>query len=207
VTREARYDEVFDAQKHFRSLLDSTARPGKINRLDPVELDPPPGLNRAGALVAFALMDSESTFHAVNLGHGGNGETEYLAANTHAQPSGIAHAHFLFAHASESPDFLEDADCGTLLYPDTGATLILELQGASAAPLREAMKLTLEGPGIDGRTVLYVRGLNPDLLLAIQARNAEFPLGIDTIFAFTDETGAPAIAALPRTTRVTWEQS
>ncbi len=199
--REAVYDEVFDAQKHFRSLLDSMSQPGKINRLDPVELATPPGLNRASALVAFALMDADSTFAAVHL----EGVEEYLKANTNARPSDIGHAHFLFAQGTEPPDFLEDADCGTLLYPDTGATVILQLQTVSAAPLTEAMRLTLEGPGIEGQATLFLRGLNPDLLLAIEARNAEFPLGLDTILTFADELGAPSLAALPRTTRVTWE--
>lgn len=200
--REAVYDEVFDAQKHFRSLLDSMSRPGKINPLDPVELKTPPNLNRASALVAFALMDAESTFAAVHL----EGVEEYIAANTNARSSDIRHAHFLFAQGNEPLDFLEDADCGTLLYPDTGATVILQLQTASTARLAgDALKLTLEGPGIEGRVTLFVRGLNPDLLLAIEARNAEFPLGLDTILTFTDESGAPSLAALPRTTRIVWE--
>ena len=43
MVREIRYDEVFDAQKHFRSLLDSMTRPGRISVLDAVPLDAPPG--------------------------------------------------------------------------------------------------------------------------------------------------------------------
>lgn len=200
--REAAYDEVFDAQKHFRSLLDSTARPGKISRLDPVKLDPPSGLHRASALVAFALMDAESAFHTVNMN---GGEAAYLTANTNARAAAIEDASFLFAQGNESPDFLENADCGTLLYPDSGATLVLQVKNASTAPLTDALKLTLQGPGIDGLATIFVRGLNPDLLLAIEARNAEFPLGLDSILTFNDESGAPAIAALPRTTHIAWE--
>jgi alpha-D-ribose 1-methylphosphonate 5-triphosphate synthase subunit PhnH len=63
----------------------------------------------------------------------------------------------------------------------------------------------LEGPGILGTTTIFVRGMNPDLLLALQARNAEFPLGLDSILTFVDGPGTPCVAALPRTTRVTWE--
>jgi alpha-D-ribose 1-methylphosphonate 5-triphosphate synthase subunit PhnH len=202
VVREVAYDEVFDAQKHFRSLLDSVARPGKINRLDPVRLEPPAGLNAASILVAFALMDADSTFEAVNMSAGAGA---YLSANTNARRTDTEGAHFLFADGSESADFLDSADCGTLLYPDTAATAVLQIAEASNAPQKDALKLMLEGPGVDGAATLYTRGLNPDVLLALQARNAEFPLGIDTILTFIDGSGAPCVAGLPRTTRVAWE--
>jgi alpha-D-ribose 1-methylphosphonate 5-triphosphate synthase subunit PhnH len=202
LVREVHYDEVFDSQRHFRSLLDSVARPGKINRLDPVPLDPPPGLNSASVLVAFALMDATSTFHAVCMD---GGEGGYLASNTGARRAEIEDAHFLFTAGDESPDFLDLANCGDLLYPDTAATVILQVAGASTEPLTDALKLTLEGPGIDGTATLFVRGLSAHLLLALQARNAEFPMGLDSILTFVDGEGRPCVAALPRTTRVSWE--
>jgi alpha-D-ribose 1-methylphosphonate 5-triphosphate synthase subunit PhnH len=218
MVREVLYDEVFDGQKHYRSILDSMARPGKINRLEPVRLEPvrlepvrlepvrletPPGLNTASALVAFALMDADSTFDVVNMPHG---EGPYLSSNTNARRTEVEDAHFIFARANEAPDFLDAADCGSLLYPDTSATLILQVGHAAATPLPDAWRLTLEGPGIHGRTDLYVQGVNTDLLLALQARNAEFPLGLDAILTFVDSMGAPCAAALPRTTRVAWEK-
>jgi len=80
------------------------------------------------------------------------------------------------------------------------------LEAASPGPLAGALRLTFEGPGVDGTTVLFVRGLNPDLLLALLARNAEFPMGIDTLLTFKNESGAPCVIGIPRTTRVSWEQ-
>lgn len=200
--REVAYDEVFDAQKHYRSLLDSVSRPGKINRLQPVHIDPPAGLNAASALIAFALMDSDSTFETVSMNRG---EDAYLAANTNARRTEIERANFIFAQAWESPEFLDDADCGTLLYPDMAATLVLQLTNASAEPLSGGFKLTITGPGVDGMSTMFVSGINPDLLLAIQARNAEFPLGLDTILTFVDSEGVPCVVGLPRTARVKWE--
>lgn len=202
MVREIRYDEVFDAQKHFRALLDSTARPGKINVLDPVMLQTPSGLNDPSALVAFVLMDASSTFDVIGMPRE---VAEYLAINTNARHVETEKAHFIFARGSETPDFLDSADCGTLLYPDTGSTVVLQLENIATEPLPGSLRLALEGPGIDGKTAFYASGLNPDLLLALQARNVEFPMGIDTILTFADRTGAPAIAALPRTTRVSWE--
>lgn len=200
--REIAYDEVFDAQKHFRVLLDSVARPGTINRFDPVLLDPPSGLNASSALVGFALMDADSTFEVVNMVQR---EAAYLSANTNARRADIEHANFIFAHGTEPAEFLESADCGTLLYPDTAATIVLQIMKASPAPLTNGLKLKLEGPGVADAATLYVRGLSADLLLALQARNAEFPLGLDSILTFVDRAGLRCVVGLPRTTRVAWE--
>jgi alpha-D-ribose 1-methylphosphonate 5-triphosphate synthase subunit PhnH len=202
LVREIAYDEVFDAQKHFRSILDSIARPGKINRLGAVSLDPPPGLNAASVLAAFALLDANTTFHVAGMERG---EAAYLTANTNAARADLSKAHFVFASGMDSPEFLEDVDCGTLPYPDTAATLVLQVARASASPLADSLRLTLRGPGIQAETAVFVQGLSPDLLLAIQARNAEFPLGLDTIATFVDEAGAPCVFGLPRSTKVTWE--
>ena len=49
------YDQIFDAQKHYRALLQATARPGTIAQLNDAALDAPSQLNRATALIALAL--------------------------------------------------------------------------------------------------------------------------------------------------------
>jgi alpha-D-ribose 1-methylphosphonate 5-triphosphate synthase subunit PhnH len=203
MVREAAYDEVHDAQSHFRSLLDGLSRPGVIQALDAVKLDPPSGLNRASVLVALTLMDGDVRFHVV---HDERGESAYLAANTRSVPDRLDRAAFIFAEGADSPEILESADCGTLTYPDTSATLILRIEAASAQPLDGGLRLQFEGPGVDGTNVLFARGLNPDLLLALLARNAEFPLGIDAILTFEDAAGAPSIVGVPRTARLTWER-
>ncbi len=200
--REIGYDEVFDAQRHFRAILDSMARPGKINRLDPVELTPAGSLNRSSVLVAFALMDGDTTFEVARMERG---EGAYLSANTNAVRMEIAKADFVFASGEESPEMLESANCGTLTYPDQSATLVLQVACASAAPASGSLKLSLEGPGVNGTATLFVSGLSPDLLLAIEARNAEFPLGLDTFLTFEDESGASCVVGMPRTVKASWE--
>ena len=64
--RETAYDEIFDAQRHFRTLLDSMSRPGKINRFAPLALTPPEGFPRATTYVAFALLNAELTVKKVD---------------------------------------------------------------------------------------------------------------------------------------------
>jgi alpha-D-ribose 1-methylphosphonate 5-triphosphate synthase subunit PhnH len=203
MVRETAYDEVFDAQEHFRSILDSLARPGRINPLHPVKLNPPPGLNHASVLVALALMDADVTFHVV---HDDRGESAYLTANTRAADAPLEEAAFIFAEGADPAEILESADCGSLPYPDTSASLILQLKAASPQPLTDGLRLKVEGPGVDGDSVLFVRGLNPDLLLALMARNAEFPMGIDSVLTFVDESGSPYVVGIPRTARIAWEQ-
>jgi alpha-D-ribose 1-methylphosphonate 5-triphosphate synthase subunit PhnH len=203
MNRETAYDEVFDAQKHFRSILDSFARPAKIHVLDPVALNPPPGLNHASVLVGLALMDADVAFHVI---HNEHGERDYLAANTRAVPLPLDKAGFIFAHGADSPEILESADCGSLTYPDTSATLVLEVDGISAEPFPGALRLDFQGPGIDGTAVLFVCGLSADLLLALLTRNAEFPMGIDTVLTSLDAAGNPCVVGIPRTARITWEK-
>jgi alpha-D-ribose 1-methylphosphonate 5-triphosphate synthase subunit PhnH len=203
MVRETAYDEVFDAQKHFRSILDSLARPGQIQPLDPVGLSPPSGLNHASVLLGLALLDADVNFHVI---HDEHGESEYLAANTRAVSTSLARADFLFAHGADSPEILESADCGSLTYPDTSASLILEVDAVSAEPFSGVLRLQFEGPGVNGTAVLFVRGLSPDLLLALLARNAEFPMGIDTVLTSVDASGTPCIVGIPRTARISWER-
>jgi alpha-D-ribose 1-methylphosphonate 5-triphosphate synthase subunit PhnH len=202
MVRETLYDEVLHAQRHFRSILDSMSRPGKINTLDPVELTPPPGLNRASVLVAFALVNADVSFHLLNMN---DVDAAYLTANTRARFAPIEAASFVFADGHNAPGGLEGINCGTLTYPDTAATIVIQVEAMSLAPLAGGLKLTLEGPGIQTTACLHVRRLNPDLLLALQARNAEFPLGIDSVLTCDDERGVPQVAGIPRTAKVSWE--
>jgi alpha-D-ribose 1-methylphosphonate 5-triphosphate synthase subunit PhnH len=161
-------------------------------------------LNRASALVAFALLNADVSFHLVNASEA---DASYLAANTRARIAPIDHATFIFANGTEPAGILEGANCGTLPYPDTSATIVIQVDALSGQSLCGALKLTMTGPGVDGAADVYVRGLGADLLLALQARNAEFPLGIDAILTCDDKgSGEPRVLGLPRTARLAWEQ-
>src|SRR5262249_38037470 len=172
MVRETAYDDVRHAQEHFRSILESLSRPGQITVLAPFAITPPPQSNTASSFVAFALLDADVSFHLVNMT---DDEETYLRANTRAQTKPVESATFVFADASSPADMLEGIHCGSLAYPDTAATLVLQVEGLSNDPIPEGVKLTFTGPGIETRASVYARRLNRDLLLARQARNAEFP--------------------------------
>jgi alpha-D-ribose 1-methylphosphonate 5-triphosphate synthase subunit PhnH len=200
------YDDVFHAQRHFRSILDCMSHPGRIERLDPVDFAPSAHLNKASALVAFALLNADVSCHLLNMA---DADAMYLSETTRARVAPIGDASFIFADGREVPDALEGANCGTLAYPDTAATIVIQVEAMSEQPLSGGLKLTLQGPGIEHTAHVYFRHINPDLLLALQARNAEFPLGIDALVTCDatcdDGSGGPRVLGIPRTARLSWE--
>lgn len=195
MVREIAYNEIFDAQQHFRLLLDSMARPGKINQLDGVIVQPPGGLHPASALIGLALLNADVTFHTDGPAIG-----EYLRLNTASRPADAASADFLFTNGRYEPASLIEAKIGLLTYPETGASVIIDVEAISAEPRAGSLALRLQGPGVDGHAVVFLRGLNKSFLQSIKLKNAEYPLGIDAIF--TDPTGH--ICCMPRSNRFSW---
>ena len=192
--REIQYDEVFDAQKHFRTLLDSMARPGKINILPDMGLQPPSGIHHASVLAGFALLNSDVSFSVE--GSGREDITRYLVINTSSRPSETAEADFVFINGLINPEQLPELKMGTLPYPENSATLIIDTEELSEHPLTDAVALVLKGPGVAGEKKIYIRGLNPVIPAWLKEQNEEFPLGIDAIL--TD--GNNRVLCLPRTT-------
>src|SRR5262249_18420346 len=154
MVRETAYDDVRHAQEHFRSILESLSRPGQITVLAPVAITPPSQLNTASTLVAFALLDGDVSFHLVNMT---DDEETYLRANTRAQLKPVESATFVFADGSSPAGMLEGIYCGSLTYPDTAATLVLQVEALSHDPIPDGLRLTLTGPGIETRASIYVR--------------------------------------------------
>jgi alpha-D-ribose 1-methylphosphonate 5-triphosphate synthase subunit PhnH len=210
--REIQYDTVFDAQEHYRLLLDAMARPGEIRVLPAEDLTPPPGIHGAAALVGFALLNTDASFCTV----GDEEVSRYLAVHTSAPVAVPEEADFIFigsgADADDIPGLIAQAKRGTLPYPEEGATLVLSVEELSAgqpagAALPEGqpagsadLTLALEGPGVKTINYLHIKGVHTDVLSAWRAQNEEFPLGIDLILA--DRQGR--IAAVPRSSKVTW---
>jgi alpha-D-ribose 1-methylphosphonate 5-triphosphate synthase subunit PhnH len=200
--RETAYDEVFDAQEHYRLLLDAMARPGTINVLPRMSLTTPPAITSAAALVGFALLNADVSFYAD--GEAADIVTRYLVVNTAATPESPGNADFVFAQGTASAALVADMKKGTLPYPDEGATLVAsvealasEAQGLGGKPY---LALTLEGPGIKEKRTFFVSGLGSELIAGLQACNQEFPSGVDLIL--TDP--GHRIACIPRSSRVEW---
>lgn len=197
------YDPVFDAQKHYRTLLECTARPGTIGQLDDVSLEVPPPLNRAAALIALTLLSADSSFY---LAQNEQSATEFLSRETLAKPADAGKADFLFVTDANRTEEVECARHGVLAYPEQGATVVIQVAALSPAPMPGGLRLTLTGPGIETETVAFVSGAPESLFETLRRRNAEFPLGIDAYLTCDSLSAGPCVLGLPRTTRVVWER-
>lgn len=202
--RETTYDPVFDAQEHYRVLLDAMARPGKINILPRMQLTAPAGLTGAAALVGFALLNADVSFFVD--GTESAVATRYLLVNTSSRPVDAREADFVFAAGSASAMLVESMKKGSLPYPEEGATLVLHVTSLATEPQGlgygdGGLALALHGPGVPGERTFFARGLNATLVEAVQQSNIEFPLGVDVIL--TDGDGR--VACIPRSSRIRWE--
>jgi alpha-D-ribose 1-methylphosphonate 5-triphosphate synthase subunit PhnH len=195
------YDAVFDSQKHYRVLLNCTARPGTIGLLNDACPDTPPGLSHAAALLTLALFSSDVSFYIQS------GAAEFVYRQTQARAVSAPEAEFLILNgdAHAAAEAIKGAKTGSLEFPETGATVILQVASVSPAPLSNCLKLTLTGPGIETEAIVYVAGMSSNLLEVIESRNREFPLGIDTILVCDSLSTGPCVLSLPRTTKVLWE--
>jgi alpha-D-ribose 1-methylphosphonate 5-triphosphate synthase subunit PhnH len=89
-----------------------------------------------------------------------------------------------------SPPSLAGLRCGSALYPDQGATLVLQAGLGRGQPLR------LTGPGIEDEAVIHVAGPAP-AFWAERAGACRYPAGIDLFLI----DGA-RVMGLPRSTQI-----
>jgi alpha-D-ribose 1-methylphosphonate 5-triphosphate synthase subunit PhnH len=192
--KEILYDDVFDAQQHYRLLLDCMARPGKINIMPEMELTAPSGIHAAGALVAFALLNADVSYYAE--GPAAYEVGRYLLVNTSARPAAPGEADYVFMDGAMAAELLRQLKVGTLPYPEEGATVVAAVEGLGNEG--EGLTLHLSGPGVPGERILWVRGLERAFFEVLTDVNGEFPLGIDVIL--TD--GERRVACVPRSSKV-----
>jgi len=193
--REVNYDEVFDAQQQFRIILDSMSRPGKINQMPQMDIEPPAGINNASVLIGFALLNADVSFFVA--GDNSAAITPYIALNTTAQPKSINDADFIFMDGLDDEALIAEAKTGTLSYPEESATIIISVDEISEDVLTGSVKLILKGPGVETKMQVGLSGLNPEILNAVKEQNLEFPLGIDVILVDKDNS----IVCIPRSNR------
>lgn len=193
---QVHYNEVFDAQQHFRLLLDSMSRPGKINTIPFIDIQQPPTMNNASALVALALLNTDVGFCAA----GDDEITQFITQRTSATAIGLQLADYVFIPGMQNPDFTSQLKKGNLSYPENNATIIANVVQLSPTAIENALQVTLKGPGILGSETVYIYGLNPMLLDHLHQQNQEFPLGIDLILTDQDNQ----VMCIPRSNQFTY---
>jgi len=189
---ELNYDVVFDAQEHFRLLLDSMSRPGKINTYPLVDILPPEGITQAAGLTGFALLNADVSYCIA--GENAGEIADYLLVNTASQKAELGVADYVFVPEDYFGEELYGARNGTATYPEDSTTLILSCELISDKPHGNSRKFTLKGPGVNGEAEVYISGIKADLLHFIKDSNSEYPLGIDLVITDRDNN----ILGIPR---------
>lgn len=187
-------DPVQDSQAVFRRVLEALARPGSFQSLPPL-VTGPDRLDPAAAAICLALVDFETPLWLDPV-LAASDAADFLRFHCGAPIVSDPQAAD-FAIIAGTPPSLATFNAGSDAYPESGATLIIQVAGLS-----EAGSLSLSGPGIDGRRQIGIDGIAPAFWSARAAVVRRFPRGLDLIF-----TAGNKIAAIPRTTAVTVTQA
>lgn len=195
--KEIEYNEVFDAQEHFRTLMDGFSRPGSIHSFEAIKVDLPQCLYASTAYVALALLNTDVTC-AVYLE---NEKTikEYLSINTNVGFEAVDKANFLLTSGSADSQLIDCAYEGDPAYPETSCFVVLQVEEIANTPFQDAIGVELTGPGIQTSQQLYVKGISEDMLAAIQLKNSEYPLGVEIILCASNGE----VSVIPRSSKIT----
>ncbi len=170
-----------ESQDHtvFRSLLRAMSRPGEANPL-------PLGAKAALQAIGQALLDLETRFYTPDP----HLQQQFLRLGSRA--SGPAEADFLFFPEADERIWadLVQAPIGSLLHPETGATVVVLTRPSPGARLR------LSGPGLAAPAPLET-GL-PEGFWRLRNERVSFPLGWDVLLV--EPQGV--CRAVPRSTTV-----
>jgi alpha-D-ribose 1-methylphosphonate 5-triphosphate synthase subunit PhnH len=200
--KEKHYDPVFHSQAIFRSALDAIARPGNLSSLDTLPIDPPAGLTRGLASLAFTLINRDVSYCLV----GFNPETEaYLNANTSSRTQALHQADFLLCDGYPSAEVVQCAKTGILTYPETSSSIYAQVSGIHAEPTPDALAVRFEGPGIPESVTRWFTQAPRSFFEALASVNSEFPLGIDVLLVHANpcDPGTFRVLGIPRTARIT----
>ena len=169
-------DPVHGTRETYRALLDAMSRPGTV---EPV---PEP----ADHAVVATLVD-----HEVGCWTDDDGLRSDLASQGRLDAVDQSEAAVVHARDHENVA-VEDCRRGSLVEPSEGATVVYRVDSIAEGTDPDLTTVELTGPGVDGAAELSV-ALPPDELDAIAAAQADYPRGVDAVFASAD-----AVAAIPR---------
>jgi alpha-D-ribose 1-methylphosphonate 5-triphosphate synthase subunit PhnH len=155
-----RQDEISDVQPYYHLLLERMAQPGKINVLPCTDLMPPAGLQKASALIALTLLNSDVTFSYIGVNPGE--VSNYILRHTASLHRAPEKADFIFMNGLRS----------ALAYPEKGATVVVDVRSIRSSAHQGYVRLLV----CDSEEEVYVAGLNRGLLESLSVQSGEFPL-------------------------------
>jgi len=190
-------DPVLAAQSAFRSIMNAMSRPGSIHALGEADAAPAP-MSHTMAAVARALFDHDTAVW-MDAALAANREVAdwlrfHTAARITAETGEAVFA--LIADPEQAPPF-DSFNLGTPEYPDRSTTIVMKVRSLS-----KGTPIVLAGPGIKGSQRLSFSPAPADLVSRLAINRGLFPRGVDFILVADG-----AVAALPRSVRVTVERS
>jgi len=169
-------DPVHGTRESFRALLDAMSRPGTV------EAAPEP----ADYAVVATLVDHE-------VGCWTDDEALRSALASQGRLDAVDQSEAAVVHARDHEHVaVEDCRRGSLVEPSDGATVVYRVDDIAEGADPDLPTVELTGPGVDGSARLSV-ALPAAELDAITETQADYPRGVDAVFASSD-----AVAAIPR---------
>jgi alpha-D-ribose 1-methylphosphonate 5-triphosphate synthase subunit PhnH len=174
------------------------ARPGTVHAL-PLRAGETPDLAVLAALadheVTFALLSDDVARRALF-----PGLARSVTVQSGAVQATVPEADFVVSFGPLPAFARPQLRRGVPAFPDRSATLIYVVQAVGLpGPESGAVEITLRGPGVETEQRLTVSGLPAAELAGLAEINADFPLGVDTIFV----DGAGRLACIPRSSTIT----
>ena len=185
-------DPVTNAQSAFHAVMHAMANPGRIYSLARTATPPQPLTPELG-VIAATLLDHDATVWCDAAIAADESATAWLTFHTGAPRVESAEAaQFALASNVSLLPSLAGFSQGDAEFPDRSTTVVL-----AVASLTSGQGFVLKGPGIDGERALQIEGLPQDFIQQWRENGAQYPLGVDLVLVSDG-----AVAALPRTTRV-----
>jgi alpha-D-ribose 1-methylphosphonate 5-triphosphate synthase subunit PhnH len=179
---------ILREQRAFRAMLNALARPGTIERIDPLP-DVPSPFALAAALLE-AVVDHEVTFA---IAPGNAAVEEAVLRRTGSIVGEPATADYVVTTLSALPATLVAVKAGSPEFPDHSATVVTVVPGFDSG-----QSLLIEGPGIPGSTPIAIEGWTPAHTQAFREKNDLLPQGVDLVLV----DAAGCLAAFTRYTRI-----
>jgi alpha-D-ribose 1-methylphosphonate 5-triphosphate synthase subunit PhnH len=185
-------DPILQAQSAFRAILEALARPGMVQPIGEAVAAPSP-LSAGAAAVALTLCDHDTPVWVDGGLRANDDVAQWLRFHCGCPlVENPRDAAFAFVRDIENLPPFEAFNLGTAEYPDRSTTIVLQVES-----LASGAELTLEGPGIRGRTSVCAKPLPAGIAERLTVNRALFPRGVDLLLVTQN-----AVAGLPRSVRI-----
>ena len=178
------FDEVFDGQKVFRTILEGMSNPGRILSISE-QAEKLYGDDAAFLALAITLLDNEVSFFACE----NAGLSENIPLLTLSSETDMENADYIFVNDSEMlEEIFEKAKIGSLADPQQSATIFIKTE------LGGDNELKLYGSGIDKEISLFVSDVVYRAVNLRDKQRYEYPQGVDMVFVSKESN----ILCIPR---------